>query len=75
MAHGWSMRETGGFVAAGLPVSAGGLMPRTALLLVGRAGRGRGKYATTACRSAALQNPASLGRTSQACRVSHDYQG
>ena len=43
MAHGWSMRETGGFVAAGLPVSAGGLMPRTALLLVGRAGRGRGE--------------------------------
>src|SRR5262245_31330519 len=29
------MREAGGFVAAGLPVSAGSPMPRTALLVVG----------------------------------------
>lgn len=35
MSDGWLMRETGGFVAAGLPVSAGSPMPRAA---VGAAG-------------------------------------
>jgi hypothetical protein len=35
VSQGWSMREAGGFVAAGLPVSAGSPMPRTALLAFG----------------------------------------
>jgi hypothetical protein len=41
--NGWLMRETGGFVAAGLPVSAGGSMPRTSRCLwVGRPGASAG---------------------------------
>ena len=39
--HGWLMREAGGFVAAGLPVSAGGSMPRTALGCWARRGPNR----------------------------------